>query len=737
MSRRSGRGGIILQVAVLFIVGILLSGLITYFGQHFVSEARIREQTEELSDEISREVAQAVTEYPAWAWLLRYWHVHADELDIEYDAVFSTETETAEKCSLFYSRYPGTDIHYYEASELDAMPQEDQKLYAEIVYSWLITRINEIKRAYGADYLFCVITDDLFETQFFLASASDEGAVRGQDYGEVYTLGVVSEVSQSQSEAMRDAYLHQSHLAEAGDYLDYYGMLGEANGNILLIGLTYDLNSLRAEVSSDATSGTLTAVLFQIVLSALCLALIYFFVLRPLKKVQSSIRGYAQTKDSLAAAAELSAIRSHNEIGQLSDDVAALAAEIDGHMKRIETITAEKERIDTEMELAARIQEDILPGVVSAFSERTDFDIFAAMDPAREVGGDFYDFFLIDDTHLGMAVADVSGKGIPAALFMMGSKIALKNYAMSGLGPAEVLRSLNEELCANDHGEMFVTVWFGVLDTSTGVMRAANAGHEYPVLKDPDGSFELLKDKHSFVVGGMKGMAYKEYTIELKPGSRLFLYTDGVPEAENGSGDMFGLERMIRTLNTDPEASPEQILRNVRSQVDGFVQEAEQFDDLTMLCLEYRGEQTDQAAQAVQTTFEKEMEASVEELPELLAFLDAHLEEAGCSRKALFQIDVAAEEIFVNIANYAYAPGTGRVLARLCIPEGSHTAEISFTDSGMPYDPLKRPDPDITLSAEEREIGGLGVYMVKKTMDDVSYEYKDGRNILTIRKTIC
>ena len=211
------------------------------------------------------------------------------------------------------------------------------------------------------------------------------------------------------------------------------------------------------------------------------------------------------------------------------------------------------------------------------------------MDPAKEVGGDFYDFFLIDDDHLALVMADVSGKGVPAALFMMASKIILKSTAMLGKAAGEVLTQTNQTICSNNQEEMFVTVWLGILEISTGKITAANAGHEYPAIKHPDGSFELFRDKHGFVIGGMDGLRYKDYELQLEPGAKLFVYTDGVPEATNREGEMFGTDRMIDVLNKKPEAPPEKLLKNVRKTVDGFVKDAEQFDDLTMLCMEYLG----------------------------------------------------------------------------------------------------------------------------------------------------
>ena len=281
--------------------------------------------------------------------------------------------------------------------------------------------------------------------------------------------------------------------------------------------------------------------------------------------------------------------RTNDEIEILAESFASLSKRTRDYITQITQITAEKERIGTELALAKRIQADMLPHIFPPFPERSDFDVYATMTPAKEVGGDFYDFFLIDETHLGMVMADVSGKGVPAALFMMISKILVQNFTMMGRSPAEVLRSVNDQICANNREEMFVTVWLGILDAETGTITAANAGHEYPILMQNGGRFELVKDKHGFVIGGMEGIRYREYELTLSPGSKLFLYTDGVPEATNALNEMFGMDRLLEALNREPNAGPKQILKNVHSAVNGFVGDVEPFDDLTMMCMEYRG----------------------------------------------------------------------------------------------------------------------------------------------------
>ena len=730
MDKRQIKGSILRQVALLFALGVLATGLITYVSQHSVSDAGVKTQTESLASEIADEVEKSVREYPAWEWLIEYWYNHAETLDIEYDADYAAGTETERKCRQLGEHYPDLVLEYTDAGTLAAMPEEDQKLYAEIAYSWLITRVDEIKRAHGVDYLFCVLTDDTYESQFFLFSAADPGAVRGTSYEEVYTLGTTVTVGVSQQEAMRGAMQSDGHLADAGNYVDYYACFGTVGDRHVLIGMTYDLTGLRADVSRQTLRSTAFALAYQIFLSLLCLGLIFWFVLRPLKSVQKNIRLYKNTKDSGTVVGDLAQIRPNNEIGRLSEDVSSLAEEIDAYLDRIEVITAEKERISTELSLASRIQADMLPNIFPPFPEREEFDIYASMDPAKEVGGDFYDFLLVDDDHLCLMIADVSGKGIPAALFMMACRILLADNAMLGKSPSEILTGVNTAICDNNREGMFVTVWLGILEISTGRLTAANAGHECPVLKRPDGVFELYKDKHGFVIGGMEGMRYKEYELQLEPGSKLFVYTDGVPEASDSDKEMFGTERMLAALNEKPDAGPEQMLRNVRKAVDCFVRDEEQFDDLTMLCLEYIGP----APKEDDAVKELIIDARKENLEQVLAFVDEELEKTGCPAKTQMQIDIAVEELFVNIASYAYHPETGQATIRVEVKEAPLAVILTFLDQGRPYDPLAKEDPDITLSAEERQIGGLGIFMVKKTMDELAYEYKDGQNILKVRK---
>ena len=423
-------------------------------------------------------------------------------------------------------------------------------------------------------------------------------------------------------------------------------------------------------------------------------------------------------------------LHNRDEIGQLAASIDRMEEQVGEYIDNLTTITAEKQRITTELTLARRIQEAMLPHQFPPFPERKEFELYASMTPAKAVGGDFYDFFLIDEDHLGLVMADVSGKGIPAALFMMICKTILQSCAMLGQSPAEILTKTNEALCSNNQVDMFVTVWTGILEISTGLLRAANAGHEYPALKRAGGIFELYKRKHGLAVAAMGGVSYREYELQLSPGDALFVYTDGVPEAIDAREQAFGTERLLHALNLDPAAGPEELLRNVRREMDAFVKDAEQFDDITMLGFVYHGTEEQTMPKTIT------MEASLSNLERALAFVDETLEQMGCPMKQQMQVDLALEEAFVNVANYAYGGEPGPVSLSVLAEGETGQITIMLMDRGTPFDPLGREEPDLSLPAEEREIGGLGIFMVKKSMDEVRYAYEDGQNILTMVKHI-
>lgn len=345
----------------------------------------------------------------------------------------------------------------------------------------------------------------------------------------------------------------------------------------------------------------LTQYVILLVIATLITALIGMAVMRrkiviPINRMTKAAKEYGadrQNQDIGFRHFNDLGIRTGDEIENLAQTLKELEGDLANYVENLTRVTAEKERISTELDVAARIQQSMLPSIFPPFPERGEFDIYATMEPAKEVGGDFYDFFMIDDDHVGIEIADVSDKGVPAALFMMASKILLANKAAEGLTPAQVLETVNERVCGNSNGVgMFVTVWLGILEISTGKLTAANAGHEYPILLRADGSAELIHDKHGLVIGGMPGMKYTDYEIQMMRGDKIFVYTDGVTEATSSTGELFGMERTLTAAEKLPaDADPKQVLGGIHHAVEQFVREAEQFDDLTMLCLVYRGEE--------------------------------------------------------------------------------------------------------------------------------------------------
>ena len=314
----------------------------------------------------------------------------------------------------------------------------------------------------------------------------------------------------------------------------------------------------------------------------------------PINAIARTAMTYVQDrKNGVARSDHFSSlgIRTGDELENLTNVMADMEHELIEHEEQIARITAENERIRVELEMASKIQSSALPGVFPPFPDRTDFELYASMVPAKEVGGDFYDFFLIDDDHLALVIADVSGKGVPAALFMMVAKSLIKNQLLSGCDPAGTLGRANLQLCDGNTSKTFVTVWVAVLELSTGKGIVCNAGHEKPALCRSGGKYELLAYKHDMFVGVRKKAQFHAHEFEMNPGDCLFVYTDGVPEATNSRSDMFGEERLVETLNHNQDAKPEEQIRRVHEAVAVFVENAPQFDDITMLCLRYNGKE--------------------------------------------------------------------------------------------------------------------------------------------------
>ena len=463
-----------------------------------------------------------------------------------------------------------------------------------------------------------------------------------------------------------------------------------------------------------------TSIFMQVIIFATMFLFIYILIKRViinnLQKINDTLGRI--TKGDLNVTVD---VRSSQEFSSLSDDINSTVSTL----KRY--IAEAAARIDKELEYAKQIQLSALP---TNFPDKESFGIYAQMIAAKEVGGDFYDFYKINDTTVAVLVADVSGKGIPAAMFMMTAKTLIKDLAESGMAVHDIFTKANDKLCENNESGMFVTAWMGILDLPTGMMQFANAGHNPPLLKRSDGEYEFLKARPGFVLAGMEGMRYRCGEITLQPGDRLFLYTDGVTEATNTENNLYGESRLVTFMNQNATMEADALLPALKTNIDEFVGEAPQFDDITMLLLDYKQEKGE--TQMMKKTFP----AKIEALSDVLEFVEQSLENFACPMKQQMAISVAMEELFVNVARYAYGDGEGDLTLGIGFDVQSREVTFQMIDQGVPFDPLKKADPDITLSAEAREIGGLGILIAKKTMDTLAYAYENGENILTMSKKI-
>ena len=306
---------------------------------------------------------------------------------------------------------------------------------------------------------------------------------------------------------------------------------------------------------------------------------LWYSVIRPVSVITQETEFFAQNNKLSGL---IKKIRNHDEMGSLAHSIETMSEDINNYITKLTSVTAEKERISTELNVATKIQADMLPKTYPAYPERSDFDLSASMDPAKEVGGDLYDYMLLDDDHLMMVVGDVSGKGVPAALFMVVAKTLLDSHSIQRLSPAEIFSATNDQLCKGNESGLFVTCWLGILTFSTGELRFVNAGHPYPVLYH-DGEFSYVKTKPNFVLGGMEGLPYTEHSITMKKGDRLLVYTDGVTEATDANEELFGEDRLLAAMPGTEKLSAPETLVEVRKKIDAFVGEAEQFDDITLL----------------------------------------------------------------------------------------------------------------------------------------------------------
>ena len=497
------------------------------------------------------------------------------------------------------------------------------------------------------------------------------------------------------------------------------------------------------------------------VLMLVFVLVISFRVSRPLRKLAQSVDRFSHGDFD----AELPNVKGHDEIAQLTENFSRMQDSIKANI----SVQKNLGRIERELDFARNIQLAMLPD--SEKDEDCDDDrheLAPFILPAKEVGGDFYDFFKIDNDHLCVVVGDVSGKGVPASLFMMVARIVLRTMTKNLKDVVKAFNSTNYALAKRNKLNMFVTVWMGIIDLRSGHVEFASAGHNPPAVRHEDGSVEFIPSKSGLVMAAMENIQYKLQTYELKRGDTLFLYTDGVTEATNSKDELFGDARLLETLAKGRDQGTADICKFVKKEIDSFVQEAPQFDDITMLGVKYIGDEepvweryektidvakngkrelknfvegifspmdssTKEQMQNAWERYEKIVDVIPENQEILTAFVEGILAHMESSVKSQMQINIAIDEIYSNIVKFS---GATFVTLIVEVRKATSTVKLTFIDNGKPYDPLKNKDPDITLSAEEREIGGLGIFIVKKTMDSVCYRRNGDNNELAITKTL-
>lgn len=459
--------------------------------------------------------------------------------------------------------------------------------YYETVRQYLRT----VKEQVELKYFYVVVP--LEDEMFYIWDVGSDGDPGVQDLGETESYyGGGNEVMHKAFAADAEQNILITNNDEYG-YLAsaYVAILDSSNTPVALASVDVSMDMIDEQIRYFQIT-TLIIMVLVLILSDI----LYYFYIRkilisPLGTLHRAVRGLMENKKEALEDFKVE-VHTGDELQELADSFQYMVVELNEYIHNLNRITAEKERIGAELDVARHIQASMLPCVFPAFPERHEFDVYASMTPAKEVGGDFYDFFLVDDDHLALVMADVSGKGVPAALFMMISKTLIKSAAQNGLSPKAVLEKVNNQLCENNDAEMFVTVWLGILEMSTGKLKCANAGHEYPAIMREGGKYELFKDRHGFVLAGMEGSRYNEYELELHEGDRLFVYTDGVPEATDAENVLYGTERMLAALNEAKDLPCQELLDHIHKSVDQFVGQADQFDDITMLSFVYAGPET-------------------------------------------------------------------------------------------------------------------------------------------------
>ncbi|MBR6981375.1 MAG: SpoIIE family protein phosphatase [Prevotella sp.] len=454
---------------------------------------------------------------------------------------------------------------------------------------------------------------------------------------------------------------------------------------------------------------------------------------RAIHRITKPLSRFADSADEIAKGniqAELPVIKTKDEMLRLHDSFATMQKSLARQIEQIKTVNEEKGRMEGELLIARNIQMAMIPKKYPAFPDRTDIDVFAQMTPAKEVGGDLYDYHIRDEK-LFFCIGDVSGKGIPASLVMAVTRALFRSFSAHESNPGKIVGGINNQLAKDNESDMFVTLFVGVLDLPTGRLRYSNAGHNAPMLVGKSG-IEVLTCDSNLPVGIITGQKFSTQEMVVTPHTTIFLYTDGLTEAENACHMQF-LEERVSEVARMAGQQPQMLIRQMMNEVNDFVGDAEQSDDLTMLAIEYAKQNSQEQDEQFQRSIT--LTNNVEEVPKMAEFVEGVCEEAGIDMGTTMSLNLAIEEAVVNVMSYAYPTNT---VGDVVIKAIACNQQVRFIiiDSGKPFDPTTMDDIDTTLPAEDRDIGGLGIHLVRQIMDSINYERIDGKNVLTLTKKI-
>jgi len=405
----------------------------------------------------------------------------------------------------------------------------------------------------------------------------------------------------------------------------------------------------------------------------------------------------------------------------------ALKQSVDELQGAYATIKRQKDRMQEELNVGHTIQMSMLPLDFPAFPERTEFDLHGLLKPAREVGGDFYDFFMISEDEICLVVGDVSGKGVPAALFMAVSQTMIKTAASGDRSPASIMTRVNDALSTDNPASMFVTLFLAIVDIRTGRFRYCNAGHNPPYIVHPDGHLTCLNQRHGVVMGAMPGLAYGEDEASLGKADNLFIFTDGVTEAMDPDGQLFGEKRLENFLNSADRSTAQILTGSALQSVEGFAAEAEQADDITILV--YRLQEAPTITE--RSSLEISISADIAEIARVQQATDEFVDKTNIGVAATQKMGITLDELLNNTISYGFDDPRGHEI-HVNIELNNDHISLRVSDDGVPFNPFTHSDPDTSLSIEEREIGGLGVMLVKKLTDSQAYQRLSDRNVVTL-----